>query len=315
MRARAASRCGTRCPRCWRCWSSTARAAASAAAVAAPRDAERRLDPGQLPDTSRRLRRAASGHQPRRRDRGVDLVDPLPGRRSRPDWPSIPYGTPAGQPALPRPRRALRAAPGRRGGRALHRRHRPRRAATGATRRRRAQLLTHPRTGERLYRTGDLGRYLPDGNIEFLGREDFQVKIQGCRIELGEIEAALRQHPAVARASSVVGEPRGNSSSWRTSWPQSPAPVDRSCASCLRGAARLHGAPRVPLDPLPLTPNGKVDRKALPEIGPRRSDRRGRTRRAGCPGARRIGELLTEFLKIEELEPEASLLELGAKLG
>jgi amino acid adenylation domain-containing protein/non-ribosomal peptide synthase protein (TIGR01720 family) len=74
-----------------------------------------------------------------------------------------------------------------------------------------ASFLLHPRTGERLYRTGDLGRYLPDGNIEFLGREDFQVKIQGFRIELGEIEAALSHHPAVRDAVvTAVGEPRGD---------------------------------------------------------------------------------------------------------
>ena len=59
------------------------------------------------------------------------------------------------------------------------------------------RFLNHPETGERLYRTGDVGRYLPDGNIEFLGRADFQVKIQGWRVELGEIEAALAQHPMV----------------------------------------------------------------------------------------------------------------------
>jgi amino acid adenylation domain-containing protein len=69
----------------------------------------------------------------------------------------------------------------------------------------RASFIEHPRTGERLYRTGDLGRYLPDGNIEFLGREDQQVKIQGHRIELGEIEAALEQHPAIR--SVVVTAP------------------------------------------------------------------------------------------------------------
>mgnify|MGYP003693775721 FL=1 len=50
----------------------------------------------------------------------------------------------------------------------------------------RAQFVSHPQSGERLYRTGDLGRYLPDGNIEFLGREDDQVKVQGYRIELGK---------------------------------------------------------------------------------------------------------------------------------
>ena len=61
--------------------------------------------------------------------------------------------------------------------------------------------------GERRYRTGDLGRYLPDGNIEFLGREDSQVKVQGYRIELGDIEAALQSHPLIgAAAVNAIGE-------------------------------------------------------------------------------------------------------------
>ncbi|MEM9273746.1 MAG: amino acid adenylation domain-containing protein, partial [Cyanobacteria bacterium P01_F01_bin.143] len=62
-----------------------------------------------------------------------------------------------------------------------------------------ASFIIHPQTQERLYKTGDLGRYLPDKNIEFLGREDFQVKVNGYRIELGEIEAALQQHPRVEK--------------------------------------------------------------------------------------------------------------------
>ncbi|HWO19041.1 MAG TPA: amino acid adenylation domain-containing protein [Kofleriaceae bacterium] len=73
----------------------------------------------------------------------------------------------------------------------------------------RASFITHPRTGERLYRSGDLGRYLPDGTIEFLGREDLQVKIQGHRIELGEIEATLAQHPAVQSAVALVATGAG----------------------------------------------------------------------------------------------------------
>jgi amino acid adenylation domain-containing protein/FkbM family methyltransferase len=66
-----------------------------------------------------------------------------------------------------------------------------------------ASFIVHPATGERLYRTGDLGRYLPDGNIEFLGRADHQVKLHGHRIELGEIEATLLLHPKVREA--IVG--------------------------------------------------------------------------------------------------------------
>ncbi len=71
------------------------------------------------------------------------------------------------------------------------------------------KFISDPRTGKRLYKTGDLGRYLPDGNLEILGRVDFQVKIDGYRIELGEIEAALRSHPGVREAVvSTVGEAR-----------------------------------------------------------------------------------------------------------
>jgi amino acid adenylation domain-containing protein len=70
----------------------------------------------------------------------------------------------------------------------------------------RASFVLHPRTGERLYRTGDMGRYLPDGNIEFLGRADFQIKIRGYRVELGEIEAALSQHESVREAIVVARE-------------------------------------------------------------------------------------------------------------
>lgn len=63
-----------------------------------------------------------------------------------------------------------------------------------------ARFFNHPRTGERLYRSGDMGRYLPDGNIEFLGRKDSQIKIRGHRIEPGEIEEALKRHAEVRTA-------------------------------------------------------------------------------------------------------------------
>src|SRR6185295_8995644 len=73
----------------------------------------------------------------------------------------------------------------------------------------RASFFRHPRTGERLYRTGDWARYQPVGDIEFLGREDFQVKIGGHRIELGEIETALEEIQGIRTAvAAAVGEDR-----------------------------------------------------------------------------------------------------------
>jgi amino acid adenylation domain-containing protein len=75
----------------------------------------------------------------------------------------------------------------------------------------RARFSTHPVTAERLYDTGDIGRYLPNGNIEFLGRADFQVKVRGNRIELAEIEGTLERCPGVTAAAVVAeGDLRGD---------------------------------------------------------------------------------------------------------
>jgi amino acid adenylation domain-containing protein len=132
-----------------------------------------------------------------------------------------------------------------------------------------ASFGQHPDTGERLYRTGDLGRALPDGTIELLGREDFQVKIQGYRIELGEIEAALAEHPGVrAAVAAAAGERMGTR---RLIAYVVPAGPWDGLADILREHLRaklpeyMIPAVFVPLDALPLGPNGKLDRRALPE--------------------------------------------------
>ena len=106
-------------------------------------------------------------------------------------------------------------------------------------------------------------RYLPDGNLEFVGRIDHQVKLRGYRIELGEIEAALLSHGGVEQAVVVAREDA----------PGSPLPMwscwashgRRAADAFKREPARLHGSVAfVTLDILPLTANGKVDRRALP---------------------------------------------------
>ena len=124
------------------------------------------------------------------------------------------------------------------------------------------------KSGQRLYRTGDLGRYLPDGNIEFLGREDFQVKVQGHRIELGEIEAALEQHPDVRTAVvTVVGDLQGPKRLVAYILPSADAALEpvklrRSLSEKLPDY--MIPSSFITISSLPLTPNGKVDRRALP---------------------------------------------------
>jgi acyl carrier protein len=125
----------------------------------------------------------------------------------------------------------------------------------------------------RLYKTGDLCRYLPDGNIDFLGRFDHQVKVHGYRVELGEIEAAMEQSPAVQEVVVLAREDEpGDKRLVAYVVPnEAPSPT----VSELRPQELRHFLKQklpdymvpsifVMLDTLPLTPNGKVDRRALP---------------------------------------------------
>ncbi|MGJ5630491.1 amino acid adenylation domain-containing protein [Nostoc sp. CALU 1950] len=120
----------------------------------------------------------------------------------------------------------------------------------------------------RLYKTGDLGRYLPDGNIEFLGRIDHQVKIRGFRIELGEIEALLSQHSDVQQAVVIVREdiPGEQRLVAYIVLNQKREAIAATLKRFLQEKLPNYMVPAVfvILDSLPLTPNGKVDRRNLP---------------------------------------------------
>jgi amino acid adenylation domain-containing protein len=123
------------------------------------------------------------------------------------------------------------------------------------------------RKGERMYRTGDLGKWLQDGNLEFIGRKDDQVKIYGHRIELGEVERAVQAHPQVD-AAAVIAKVNGQGEKELVAYIVSSEEI--STADMLVELGRtlpIYMLPRhfVQLDELPLTRNGKVDRKSLPD--------------------------------------------------
>jgi amino acid adenylation domain-containing protein len=130
------------------------------------------------------------------------------------------------------------------------------------------KFVANPFAGERMYRTGDLARCWPDGNLEFVGRSDLQIKIRGVRIEPGEVEAALLGHPSV-RLACVAAQPAGPSPEYLAAYvvlneqANLSAPELRAWLS-QRLPVFLIPAAIVWMDALTQTPNGKLDRKALP---------------------------------------------------
>ncbi|MCU1347302.1 MAG: non-ribosomal peptide synthetase, partial [Acidobacteria bacterium] len=187
------------------------------------------------------------------------------------DLKSVPYGTPLANQSFHILDRNLRRVPvgviGELfiGGRGVAR------CYYGDTERTAKSFIRHEQLG-RLYRTGDMGRYLPGGNIEFIGRVDHQVKIRGFRIELGEIEALFTKHEAVDK---VIVEVRGSGNDkYLAAYVVPAASVGHpTLIADLKAAARaalpsyMVPAAYVILEAFPLTANGKVDKKALPEPG------------------------------------------------
>ncbi len=176
----------------------------------------------------------------------------------------------------------------------------------------------------RMYKTGDLGRYLPDGKIEFLGRNDQQVKIRGFRIELGEIEARLAEHEWVREAVVVAREnEKGEKRLVAYIVPGEDGELAQGKeidGSRLAGVLREHLMSRVPeymvpaayvqLEELPLTPNGKLDRKALPEPEGDAYARRGYEEPQGETESK-LAAIWVEVLKVERVGRHDSFFELG----
>ena len=169
--------------------------------------------------------------------------------------------------------------------------------------------------GERIYRTGDLARHLPDGNLEFLGRADQQVKVRGVRIEPGEIEMALLRHPAVA-AAAVVAESGGARlvAYWtpRTGFMGEPPAAE--LRELLRRSLPESMVPSlfVRLDSLPRTPSGKLDRRALPApAAPAGVAAREGVETPASPVAELLAGLFAELLEVPAVGPHDDFFDLG----
>jgi amino acid adenylation domain-containing protein len=185
-----------------------------------------------------------------------------------------------------------------------------------------------------IYKTGDLGRWLPDGNIEFLGRIDHQVKIRGFRIELGEIEALLSQHPALRETVVVVREDSpGDKRLVAYVVAIAPALVsngdsddqfntqDSAMSSELVSQLRNFLKERLPeymvpsafvlLEALPIAPSGKVDRKALPAPDLSQLQPKGTFVTASTPVEEVLAGIWAEVLGLEKVGVRDNFFELG----
>src|SRR5579859_1251173 len=168
--------------------------------------------------------------------------------------------------------------------------------------------------GERLYRTGDLARYLLDGNLEFLGRVDNQVKISGHRVEPGEVEEIIQSHPAVQQVAVVVDENKG---------------IKRLIAYIVPHAGQVVNAfdlkrhvreklpePMVPaaiveIKEFPLTASGKIDRKRLPKVESIKSKGGENDKAPRTEIERFIAEIWQDHLQITNIGVEDNFFDLG----
>jgi acyl carrier protein len=172
-----------------------------------------------------------------------------------------------------------------------------------------------PTPGARLYKTGDLSRYLPDGNIEFLGRNDQQIKIRGYRVEPGEIEAEIARHEAVREAAVVVhDDSRGGKRlvGYVVTHAQSPL-TGNELRAYLRDRLPEYMIPAtfMTLDEMPLTTSGKVDRRALPAPQQSRPDLDKQYAAPQNEIEQKIAAIWQEVLQVERVGIHDNFFDLG----
>jgi amino acid adenylation domain-containing protein len=180
------------------------------------------------------------------------------------------------------------------------------------------KFIPNPFSGEpgaRLYKSGDLGRYLPDGNIEFLGRLDHQVKIRGFRIELGEIEAVLGQHPGIRDAVALDREdvPADKRLVAYVVPKDASSPTTYELRNFLKEKLPEYMVPSafVVLEALPLTSNGKVDRRALPAPDARRPEQDNALVEPRTPAETALAKIWAQVLRLERVGVHDNFFDLG----
>jgi len=176
------------------------------------------------------------------------------------------------------------------------------------------RFIPHPfsdKPGARLYRTGDLARYLADGNIEFLGRADEQVKVRGFRIELGEVETAIGRAAGVRQVAVIVRD-YGAGDKRLIAYVVGDVAVDK-LQKTLRTTLPDYMVPSafVVLDELPLTPNGKVDRRALPAPQETHAGSDSDHAAPRTPVEELLAGIWTDVLKVERVSLDDDFFELG----
>lgn len=174
----------------------------------------------------------------------------------------------------------------------------------------------HPLPGQRLYRTGDLVRFLPTGELEYLGRTDYQVKVRGFRIELGEIEANLLQHPEIQEAVVVTHQAAAGDTRLIAYivTRAGGSPTQNELRTWMRKRVAEYAVPSVfvALEHLPLSASGKVDRQALPSPDlASSSEQDAVSSDASSPTEGTLAAIWSQILGIADLGIHDNFFELG----
>ncbi|MGO2374338.1 MAG: benzoate-CoA ligase family protein [Pseudoalteromonas prydzensis] len=237
-------------------------------------------------------------------------------------WQSIPYGKPLANQTLHVFNQALKPCPVwvtgdlYVGGRGVGKGY------WGDEQKTKALFIHHPETGERLYKSGDLARYLPDGNLEIMGRADFQVKIRGHRIELKEIESLLSDYPSVRSAVVIAHGNEQNLQSLAAFVVVDNGEVlIQTTHVNLIKALKSHLGTLLPaymvpttitiLDALPLSSNGKVDRNALPAPDMSQIDEPSEQNQPETELEQRLAEAWGELLQCDSVGIYDSFFDVG----